>query len=116
MFHFTKDKSSFSHFALEMMAFDSNINHPKKVGTDMDESIYNDVKDVIPEVNQLHCVRHLRQLDKKNLTGFLVKQNTVHQKEIASKTRYTVIGKSHLKSLVWQSLKTNLILMLNPPC
>ena len=61
-----------------MMAFDSNINHPKKVGTDMDESIYNDVKDVIPEVKQLHCVRHLRQLDKKNLTGFLVKQNTVH--------------------------------------
>ena len=88
MFHFTKEKSSFSHFALEMMAFDSNINHLKKVGTDMDESIYNDVKDVIPEVKQLHCVRYLRQHDKKNLTGFLVKQNTVHQKEIASRTRY----------------------------
>ena len=42
MFQFTKD---FSHLALEMMAVDSTI----MVGTDMNESIYNGVKAVIPE-------------------------------------------------------------------
>ena len=65
MFHFTKDKSTFSHFTLEMMAVDSNISHLKKIGADMDEWIYNGVKAVIPEAKQLYCVRHLRLRDEK---------------------------------------------------
>ena len=73
MFNFTKDKSTFSRFALEMMAVDSNISNLKKVGTDMDESIYNGVKPVIPEVKQLYCVRHLRQRDEKKLDGLFGK-------------------------------------------
>ena len=52
MLHFAKHKSTFSRFALETMAVDSNISHLKKLGTDMDESIYNGVKAVIPEVKQ----------------------------------------------------------------
>ena len=87
MFHFTKDKSTFSRFALEMMAVDSNIRHLKKVGTNMDESIYNGVKAVIPEVKQLYCDRHLRQRDEKNLMRYLVQQNEVHRKEIAPRTK-----------------------------
>ena len=65
MFYFSNDKSIFSHFTLEMMAFDSNISLLAKVVTNMDESIYNGVKTVIPEVKQLFCVRHLCQRDKK---------------------------------------------------
>ena len=53
MFHFTKDKSTFSCFALEKVAIDSNISHLKMVGTNMDESVYNVVKAVIPAVKQL---------------------------------------------------------------
>ena len=53
MFHFTKDKSTFSCFGLEKMAIDSNISHLTMVGTNMDESVYNVVKAVIPEVKQL---------------------------------------------------------------
>ena len=54
---------------------------------------------------------------KKNLMGYLVKQNAVYRKEIAPRTKslkiYTGIGKVRMKSSVWQSLKTNLISMLN---
>ena len=53
MFHFTKDKSTFSCFGLEKMAIDSNISHLTMVGTNMDESVYNVVKAVIPAVKQL---------------------------------------------------------------
>ena len=67
IFHFIKDKSTLSHFALEMMTVDSNISHLKKIGMDMDESIYNSVKAVIPEVKQLYCVRQLRKRDEKKL-------------------------------------------------
>ena len=69
IFYLSKDQSTFSNFALEMMAFDSNISLLAKVGTNMDESIHNGVKTVIPEVKQLFCVRHLCQRDKKNLNG-----------------------------------------------
>ena len=53
MFDFTKDKSTFPRFPLEIMAVDSNISHLKKVGTGMVESIYNGVKAMIPELKQL---------------------------------------------------------------
>ena len=32
----------------------------------MDESTYNGVKAVIPEIKQLYCARHLLQRDEKN--------------------------------------------------
>ena len=73
IFHFTKDKSTFSGFGLEMMKVYSNINHLKKVGTEMDESIYNGAVAVIPEVKQLYCVRHLGQHDEKTLDGLFGK-------------------------------------------
>ena len=69
------------------MAVDSNISHLKKIGTDMDELIYNGVKAVIPEVKQLYCVRYLHQRDEKNLMHYLVKQNVVYQKEIVPRTK-----------------------------
>ena len=88
MLHFTEDKSTFSHFGLEMVAVDSTISHLKKVGTDMDGSTYNDDKAVTPEVKQLYFVRHLRQRDeKKILMDYLVKQNAVYRKEIAPRTQ-----------------------------
>ena len=49
-FHFTKDKSTFSRFVLKMVPVHSNFSDLKKSGTNMDESIYNGVKAVIPEV------------------------------------------------------------------
>ena len=51
LFHFTKDMSTFSKFALEMMSVDRNIARLKKVGTDMDEAIHNGFKAVFPDVN-----------------------------------------------------------------
>ena len=51
------------------MAIYSNISHLQRVGTDMDQPIYNGIKAVIPEVKQLYCVRHLRQRDEKKLDG-----------------------------------------------
>ena len=56
-----------------MMKVYSNINHLKKVGTEMDESIYNGAVAVIPEVKQLYCVRHLGQHDEKTLDGLFGK-------------------------------------------
>ena len=52
IFDFTKDKSTFPRFPLEIMAVDSNISHLKKVGTGMVELIYNGVKTMIPELKQ----------------------------------------------------------------
>ena len=72
IFQFTKDKSTLSRFALEMMEIDSSISHLKKVGTNMNESVYNGVKVVIPEAIVL-CSSLASTWWKKELDGLFGK-------------------------------------------
>ena len=102
IFQFTKDKSTLSRFALEMMEIDSSISHLKKrlAPTWMNQSTTASKSWFL---KQLYYVRHLRQRDeKKNLMGYSVKQNAVYRKEIAPITIswkiYTVIRQAHFWS------------------
>ena len=72
IFQFTKDKSTLSRFALEMMEIDSSISHLKKVGTNMNESVYHGVKVVIPEAIVL-CLSLASTWWKKKLDGLFGK-------------------------------------------
>ena len=72
IFQFTKDKSTLSRFALEMMEIDSSISHLKKVGTNMNESVYSGVKVVIPEAIVL-CSSLASTWWKKELDGLFGK-------------------------------------------
>ena len=77
IFHFTKDKDTFTRFALEMMAIDPLvISKLKKIGVDMEDAIFEGIKNVMPNVSQLYCVRHLSQRDEKKLIVLLAKTNS----------------------------------------
>ena len=97
IFHFTKDKSTFSCFALEMMAVDNNISSLKKIGSDKVESIQS--RDSWSKSIVL-CLPLASTWWKKNLMGYFIKQNSVYWKEIAPTTKslkiYTVIRKIDL--------------------
>ena len=45
----------------------------KNIGLDMEEAIYNRIKNIFANVDQLYCVRHLSQQDEKKLDSLLSK-------------------------------------------
>ena len=73
MFHFTKDESTFTRFALEMMALNASISRVKKIGVDMEEAIFNGINAVIPNSQALYCIRHLKQRDEAKLDKLFAK-------------------------------------------
>ena len=86
LFHFTKDESTFTRFALEMIALDPEVINIKKIGSDMEKAIYNGVKAIIPSAGQLYCVRHLSQCDEKKLDKLLDKQKFTSSQRCSSKS------------------------------
>ena len=67
LFHFTKDQSTFTRFALELQARNSEIRKLKKVGLDMEGAIFQGIKHFFPDIKQLYCVRHLMKRDEMRL-------------------------------------------------
>ena len=57
---FTKDESSFSRLALEMLAIKSEIVNLRKIGGDMEDPIFNGMKAIFKELHRLLCVKNLR--------------------------------------------------------
>ena len=86
LFHFTKDESTFTRFALEMIALDPEVINIKKIGSDMEKAIYNGVKAIIPSAGQLYCVQHLSQCDEKKLDKLLDKQKFTSSQRCSSKS------------------------------
>ena len=86
LFHFTKDESTFTRFALEMIALDPEVINIKKIGSDMEKAIYNGVKAIIPSAGQLYCVQHLSQCDEKKLDKLLDKQKFTLSQRCSSKS------------------------------
>ena len=77
LFHFTKDETTFTRLAVEMIAMNPVImTELKKVGVDMEDAIFNGIKKVIPNVSQLYCVRHLSQRDEIKINQLLGKTKT----------------------------------------
>ena len=74
LFHFTKDDTTFTRFAMEIIAMDPVImSQLKKIGLAMEEAIFNGIKKVIPNVSQLYCVRHLSKRDETKIAKLLEK-------------------------------------------
>ena len=67
------DESTFTTFALEMIALDPEVINIKQIGSDMEKTIYNGFKAIIPSAGQLYCVQHLSQCDEKKLDKLLDK-------------------------------------------
>ena len=62
--HFTKDTQTFKQFVLEIQVCNPETRGIKKIGVDMEDAIYNGVKILLPEAQQLYCVQHLKQQDE----------------------------------------------------
>ena len=56
LLHFTKDTQTLTRFALEIQAFNPDARGIKKIGVNMEDAIYNGVKIIFPEEQQLYCV------------------------------------------------------------
>lgn len=90
LFHFTKDEKTFTRFALELQAEHPPIRNLKKIGLDMEDAIFNGVKVMFPNVEQLYCVRHLQQRDEIKISKMLEGKN-VSEKEKHRAKREIVI-------------------------
>ena len=64
LLHFTKNAQTFTRFALEIQVCNTETKGIKKTGVDMEDAIYNRVKKIFPEAQQLYCVRNLKQRDE----------------------------------------------------
>ena len=71
LFHFTKDESTFSRLALELIDAEPKLVDLKFIGVDLEEAITEGMKRIIPNVNILYCVRHLKQRDEEKLKNLL---------------------------------------------
>ena len=74
LLHFTKDTRTFTQFALEIQACNPEKRGIKKIGFDLEDAIYNGVKILFPEAQQLHCVRHLKQWDEMQIFKMMEKK------------------------------------------
>ena len=64
LLHFTKDTQTFPQFALELQAHNTETRGMKKIDVNKEYGIYNVVKILFADAQQLYCVRHLKQRDK----------------------------------------------------
>lgn len=64
MFHFSKGRVTFRRFCSEIVTAEPGILDLRKLGVDMEAAIFQGFHDVIQNLKQLYCVRHLRQRDE----------------------------------------------------
>ena len=60
MMHFTKGHLVFSHFAVELLAANPSLRDLRVIVVDMEEAIFGGFKAIIPTLNRLLCVKHLK--------------------------------------------------------
>ena len=121
IFHFTKDEKTSTRFAAEMIAMNTVImTELKKVGVDMEDSIFNGIKKVIQNVSQLYCVKHLSQRDEVKINQLLGKtKSTISANNKAKveiiKDIYTESERDLYMNMVLQKQKIVQILFLSLP-
>ena len=77
---------TFTRFALEIQVYNPETRGIKKIRVDMEDEIYNGVKILFPEAQQLYCVRHLKQRDEIQILKMMDRKNfTEREKMIAKK-------------------------------
>ena len=81
----TKNKQTFTRFALEIQAFNPEARGIKKNGVDMEDAIYNGVKILFPEAQQLYCVRHLKQQDEMQILKMMDRKKCTDKKKMMAK-------------------------------
>ena len=85
LLHFTKDIQTFTQFALEIQACNPETRGIKKIGVDMEDAIYNGVKILFPEAQQLYCVRHLKQQDKMQILKMMDRKKCTKKEKMMAK-------------------------------
>ena len=89
LLHFTKNRQTFTRFALEIQACNPETRGIKKIGFDIEDAIYNGVQILFPEAQQLYCVRQLKQRDKMQILKMMNRKKcTEKEKMIAKKGDY----------------------------
>ena len=89
LLHFTKNRQTFTGFALEIQACNPETRGIKKIGFDIEDAIYNGVQILFPEAQQLYCVRQLKQRDKMQILKMMNRKKcTEKEKMIAKKGDY----------------------------
>ena len=80
--HFQKDSLIFRRFLLEMCAHNPKIRDLRTIGTDQEMTIFDGFGSILPNLNLLLCVYHLKQGDKQKISN-LVRQKGAKQAIIA---------------------------------
>ena len=85
LLHFTKDTQTLTGFALEIQAFNPDARGIKKIGVNMEDAIYNGVKIIFPEEQQLYCVRHLKQQDEMQILKMINRKKCTKKEKMMAK-------------------------------
>ena len=95
-FHFIKEDQTFTRFALELQASNSETRKLKKIGVDMEDAIFNGgVQSLFPDVPKLYCVRHMKQRDKIKIGKLLAKfKCSENEKVFKAKQEKIFVGKN----------------------
>ena len=85
LLHFTKDTQTFTQFALEIQVCNPETRGIKKIGVDMEDAIYNGVKILFPEAQQLYCFRHLKQRDEMQILKIMDRKKYTEKEKMMAK-------------------------------
>ena len=85
LLHFTKDTQTLTGFALEIQVFNPDARGIKKIGVNMEDAIYNGVKIIFPEEQQLYCVRHLKQQDEMQILKMMDRKKCTKKEKMMAK-------------------------------
>ena len=66
--YFAYDKTQRYIFAMEVVQENPTIRNLKFLGTDLEPALYLGFKEVIPDLKNLLCVKHMADRDQKKLT------------------------------------------------
>ena len=99
-FHFRKDEATFCRFFSEIISLDREILNLGKIGTDLDNAIFNGFSILAKKLEKLICVFHLKRADKKKLSELSKKSvvgrnvtksiiNDIHGTKYGTKTNLT---------------------------
>ena len=85
LLHFTKDTQTFTRFALEKQACNPEARGIKKTSVNIEDAIYNGVKILFTEAQQLYCVRHLKQRDELQFRKMMDRKKCTEKEKMMAK-------------------------------
>ena len=88
LFHFTKDDQSFTRLALELEANNPETRKLKKIGVDMEDTVFNGVQSLFPDISKLYCVRHMKQRDEITIGKLLAKFKCSEDEKVFKAKQY----------------------------